>query len=91
MVVITGSFHREKWLSALERASKELPPGGSLTGKVMHVGPTQDIREFKTLAREQSHIIVGYKGLTLDDPKRYTLQVMQSILAGQGGRNSCAG
>ena len=38
------------------------------------------------LEREQSHVIVGYKGITLDDPRRYTLQVMQSILAGQGGR-----
>lgn len=38
------------------------------------------------LPKEQSHIFLAYPGLCLDDPRRYTLKVMESILAGQGGR-----
>lgn len=36
--------------------------------------------------KEQSHIILAYPGLKFNDPKVNTLQMIQSILAGQGGR-----
>lgn len=36
--------------------------------------------------KEQTHVILGYRGLDLHDPRRFTLHVIQSILAGQGGR-----
>lgn len=48
--------------------------------------PKSDTKIFKESVKQQSHIVLGYPGLTLKDPKRYTLQVMQAILAGQGGR-----
>ena len=86
MVVVTGCVDKDKWLKRMETATSSLPKGAPLTKKFEHRGPTAEIREFKTLEREQSHIIVGFKGLVLDDPKRYTLQIIQSILAGQGGR-----
>lgn len=86
MIVVTGSMHQNKWLKAMESATAKLPSGAPLSSKFSHAGPTKEIREYKALEREQSHIIVGYKGLTLDDPRRYTLQIIQSILAGQGGR-----
>ncbi|MNT18618.1 Peptidase M16 inactive domain protein [compost metagenome] len=38
------------------------------------------------LKKEQTHIVVGYPGLTLLSPERYTLEIMQSVLSGQGGR-----
>ncbi len=41
---------------------------------------------FLESAKEQSHLVCGYPGLKLKDPARYALQVMQAILAGQGGR-----
>jgi zinc protease len=31
-------------------------------------------------------LVFGFPGLNLKDPERYTMQVMQAILAGQGGR-----
>ena len=47
---------------------------------------TQSKHVFKELNKEQSHIIVGYQGLTLADQDRYALEIIQSILSGQGGR-----
>jgi zinc protease len=48
--------------------------------------PAKEVRIFRENPKQQSHLIVGYPGLDLKNPDRYTLQVMQAILAGQGGR-----
>ena len=86
MISVAGSIDKSKWLKRLETATATLTKGSSLQTNFKHQGPTKIITEFKNLKREQSHIIMGYKGLTLSDPRRFTLQVIQSILAGQGGR-----
>lgn len=85
-IVATGSIDKDKWLKRLEASTAKMAKGRSLATTFKHDGPTESLRVFKSLEREQSHIIVGYKGLTLSDPRRYTLQLIQSILAGQGGR-----
>jgi zinc protease len=36
--------------------------------------------------REQAHLVIGFRGLTVDDPDRHVLEVISQILAGQGGR-----
>ncbi|RYZ63533.1 MAG: insulinase family protein, partial [Proteobacteria bacterium] len=86
MIAVTGSIDADAWVEKLTAATFALPEGRSLTTTFKHEGPKKNELLYKELKREQTHIIIGYKGLTLDDPRRYTLQVMQSILAGQGGR-----
>ncbi|MES2964612.1 MAG: pitrilysin family protein [Bdellovibrionota bacterium] len=86
MISIAGSVDVDLWEERLTKATARLEVGKPLTANFTHEGPKKNQFEFKKLEREQSHIIIGAKGLTLDDPRRYTLQVMQSILAGQGGR-----
>ena len=36
--------------------------------------------------RHQSHVVVGYPSVTVLDPDRYPLSVLNNILSGQGGR-----
>jgi zinc protease len=36
--------------------------------------------------RAQAHLVVGFRGLTLDDPDRHVLELISQMLAGQGGR-----
>jgi zinc protease len=36
--------------------------------------------------RAQSHLVLGFSGLTVDDPDRFPLDVLSQVLAGQGGR-----
>jgi zinc protease len=86
MIAVAGSVDPDAWVDRLTKATAGLPAGKPLTSAFKHVGPTKNEDGFRDLKREQSHIIIGYKGLTLDDPRRYVLQVVQSILAGQGGR-----
>jgi len=47
----------------------------------------REIREVELRKdREQAHFVIGFRGLALDDPDRFALEVIAQILAGQGGR-----
>jgi len=36
--------------------------------------------------RAQTHMVVGFRGLTVSDPDRFALELIAQLLAGQGGR-----
>jgi zinc protease len=36
--------------------------------------------------RAQAHLVIGFRGITVDDPDRHALELISQILAGQGGR-----
>ena len=40
----------------------------------------------RIMDRAQAHLVIGFRGLTIDDPDRYALELISQILAGQGGR-----
>jgi zinc protease len=40
----------------------------------------------RLLTRQQSHMVVGFPGTTIDDMDRYALEVLATVLSGQGGR-----
>ena len=40
----------------------------------------------RELARAQSHLVLGFHGLRMDDPRRHALDVLTTVLSGQGGR-----
>lgn len=46
----------------------------------------KDLLYFYPLEKEQSHLFVAYRGLALDDERKPALRLLESILAGQGGR-----
>src|SRR5262249_16382952 len=46
-------------------------------------GPQQ---VFRFLTKQQSHIVIGFPGTTVADPDRFPLEVLSTILSGQGGR-----
>ncbi len=84
VVAVSGDFQLESWkqaLSKLESGDKKtvplIQPALSLQENIYH---------FEKLDKEQTHIICGVQGLTLDSPERYTLQVLEAVLSGQGGR-----
>lgn len=83
---VVGDVSKKKWVDYLEQLTKQMSPGG----KINNSFPLQDIKQnqkhFQELKKEQTHIIVGYRGLSLHSNERYTLEVIQSILSGQGGR-----
>ncbi len=42
--------------------------------------------EVITKDRAQAHFVMGFRGLTVSDPDRHTLELISQLLAGQGGR-----
>ncbi|MBS2022999.1 MAG: insulinase family protein, partial [Deltaproteobacteria bacterium] len=40
----------------------------------------------RTLEKAQAHLVVGFPGITLSDPRRPALELLASSLSGQGGR-----
>ena len=60
---------------ALEAA---LPPQEELPGEIRNALVHKD--------RNQAHLVIGFRGLTVDDEDRFALEVISQILAGQGGR-----
>jgi zinc protease len=38
------------------------------------------------LSKSQAHLLLGFQGLTVDDPDRHALEVLSTVLSGMGGR-----
>ncbi|MEZ0390821.1 MAG: M16 family metallopeptidase, partial [Pseudobdellovibrionaceae bacterium] len=85
-VVLSGAFHLDSWIEKLEKATSSLKEGKKFEIQFPFKAPKKEMHRFYQMQKEQSHLIVGYPGLTITDEDRFTLQVIQSILAGQGGR-----
>jgi len=85
-LVASGAFDPKELRDQVQSALGGIPFGkGKIEMKKIDY-PTQEIKIFRANPKQQSHLIVGYPGLDLKSEERYTLQVMQAILAGQGGR-----
>ena len=49
--------------------------------------PPQEIRRAELRkAREQAHLVIGFRGLTVGDEDRFALELISQLLAGQGGQ-----
>ena len=48
--------------------------------------PTGRQQRHKSLDKQQAHIVLGFQGVTLTNPDRYVLKVLEAILSRQGGR-----
>ncbi len=85
-IVASGAFDAKELRDQIKEALGEVNPGTG-ENKLYDIHfPKEEIKIYRESAKEQSHLIHGYPGLNLKDPERFTLQVMQAILAGQGGR-----
>jgi zinc protease len=82
---VVGDFEEGKILKRIEEMTKVLSPGKKYDQR-FPVPPLKSQKYFSKSQKEQTHIIVGYRGLSLTDPDNYAADVLQSILAGQGGR-----
>jgi zinc protease len=86
-LVASGAIEPNELRDSLEKqlGALKIQGGAGLKTYPIHY-PAKDVRGFIESKKQQSHIVYGFPGLTLKDPERYALQVMQAVLAGQGGR-----
>lgn len=85
-VCVVGDFNQELWMKQIKELSERLSKGRKIENRFQFKAPAQDTRVFQSLKKEQSQVIVGFPGITINDKRRYALQVLQSILSGMGGR-----
>jgi zinc protease len=73
---------------ALAREYFGKPRGSAKPAPVLQADPPPEkrLQEKRVLARAQSHLVYGFMGMRLNDPRRHALEVLSMILSGQGGR-----
>lgn len=84
--VVTGGADARLWESVFSKISNKLETGKLFEKSIRPENISTDLTTFRSSQKEQSHIIYGFRGIDLVNPRRFTLQVLQSILSGQGGR-----
>lgn len=85
-VAVVGDFNQKEWLKKIEQLEKRMTKNAKKPPVYELPKLTQGKQEFLEKDKEQSHVIIGWRGLCLTDPNRFVLQAIQAILAGQGGR-----
>lgn len=83
-ICLVGDFDEDQWLKFFDN----LPVQKNY--KVGDLNPPsplkKDVRFHHKMQKEQTHVMFGYRSLSLTDERRSTLEVMESILSGMGGR-----
>ncbi|HZS37809.1 MAG TPA: pitrilysin family protein [Polyangia bacterium] len=60
-----------------DRAAVEIP---------VDAPPSEALQVFRFQNKQQAHVVYGFPGSTVSDPDRFALEVLATILSGQGGR-----
>jgi zinc protease len=47
---------------------------------------TEPAQVARFLAKEQAHLVIGFRGTSFDSPDRFALELLAQVLSGQGGR-----
>lgn len=85
-IVASGALEPAEFRQQVQDALGDMKIGSGKVATQEVDYPKKEIRLFEHNEKQQSHIVYGFPGLTLKDSHKYTLQVLQAILAGQGGR-----
>lgn len=85
-VCVAGGYDEKLWLDIFDRITEKMNKGEKFDKRFEHDTILQDQKTYRVLNKEQSHIVYGFKGLSMYDDRRHALTVMQTVLSGQGGR-----
>jgi len=84
---IVGDFDTEHMLGLIRPKLEAIPSRRVAPRKLKaDPGPQSLKRLEKIKDKFQAHLVLGFQGVRLADPDRYALDVLNNILAGQGGR-----
>lgn len=86
VISCSGAIEEESLIGLLESHLSDWNETSMKFSRENYRGLGEDREVYKNFEKEQTHIILGYPGLDLKDEDRYSLNIIQAILAGQGGR-----
>ncbi len=85
-IAVVGDFDKKAWIKNVQALEKKLHDRTNPDKKFQLSPIKENKKDFLAKDKEQSHVIIGWRGLSITDPDRFALQTIQAILAGQGGR-----
>ncbi len=86
-VSVVGDVDTEQVTAHLREALRLLPAAvAAPTLPPTDPRPTTARQCHKAMDKQQAHIVLGFQGVTLANPDRYPLKVLEAILSRQGGR-----
>jgi zinc protease len=85
-IVVSGNYDRNIWIQAINQSLKKWSAGQSFKDQFSLPRIDREVLSFEHADKEQSHLMIGFPSFSLHDPEKHILEVIQSILAGQGGR-----
>jgi zinc protease len=86
VLAVVGDVQAEHVISLVEARFGKARGATALAEIAPEPPPSQPRSVRRTLAKAQSHLVLGFLGLSLQDPDRYALDVLSTVLSGQGGR-----
>ncbi|MGO9119584.1 MAG: M16 family metallopeptidase [Desulfomonilaceae bacterium] len=87
VITAVGKMDPQKLFEQVEQLFGAIPPKALEMPEIPAERPLDKVRqELVHIPRTKAHLAVGYRGTTLSDPDRCPLDVLNEVLAGQGGR-----
>ncbi len=87
VISLVGDFDPDAILPRIEALTASLPEHASPVSPLPHPPcPSQITRKDVSLKKAQAHIALGFHGASLKSKDRHALSVLNTVLAGQGGR-----
>jgi zinc protease len=87
VVSAVGEMDPDKVLALCRERFGTLPAGTG--GRPQHAKltpPSAPVLAHQDAKKAQAHVVYGFLGVRIDEPERYALEVLSSVLSGQGGR-----
>jgi zinc protease len=87
VIAVVGDVRTSEVVAKFSRALRRFP-SRPFKKPPRRKEPVPQARRYKEVHRDkaQAHLLYGFLGTTVTDPDKYALDVMSTILAGQGGR-----
>ena len=88
-IAVVGAVDVGDTIDRFERVVGAAKPKADIRSLVLppvEAPPDAPVDTAIKLKREQAHIIIGFPGIDIYDERRWSLEVLTSVLAGQGGR-----
>lgn len=86
VITAVGDFDEKLLLKHIDKLEKSLKTGKKFSTHLQVTASQKNESKVTNLDKEQTHIVLGYPGLKIGSQERFTLDVLQSVLSGQGGR-----
>ncbi len=83
---VVGDVETTQLIDRLSAGLSALPAVTPPSAPAPETRPSGVRTATKRVEKQQAHVVLGFQGVSLDNPDRYALKVLDTILSRQGGR-----